>query len=102
MQWLNMEGITIIVILLLSVVANILFVIVVYKIIVRLLNNTRVGMKLLGFLLSLLACIPFVMALHRFTIFFMLHNIAYLWLLVMILVCAGLAYNLKRLTQKMQ
>jgi hypothetical protein len=45
-------------------------------------------------------CIPFVIALHRFTIFFLVHHIAYLWLFIMILLCAGLSWGLHALAQK--
>jgi|YelNatPaOPRAMG01_1025707.scaffolds.fasta_scaffold06691_1 hypothetical protein len=101
MRWLSVEGIVITGILLLSAVADILFIIVVYKAMLKLFKNPRTSIKTLAFVLAVVLCVPFVIALHRFTIFFLVRHIAYLWLIFMIVLCAGLVLSLGKLTKKL-
>jgi hypothetical protein len=100
MHWLSAEGVAVMGILLLSAVADILFIIVAYKILLKLFKSTHVGLKVIAFILALALCVPFVVALHRSAIFFLVHHIAYLWLLIMILLCAGLSWGLHVLNRK--
>lgn len=100
MRWLSIEGIIVISILLLSAIANILFILNAYFVFIKIFNGSNFSVKIIYFLLSVLLCVPFIMLLHRFTILFMLHRIAYLWLLVMIIICVGLAFNLRKLYKK--
>ncbi len=82
------------VILILSAVANILFSILLYKDLIKLFSITHAGMKALVLILSLGLCIPFIVALHKLTLFFLIHHLAYLWLLIMILLCIVLTVGL--------
>ncbi len=100
MHWLSVEGIAVMGILLLSAVADILFILVAYRVLIKLFKHMHLGIKFLAFSIALGLCVPFVVALHRSTIFFLEHRIAYLWLLIMILLCAGLASSLPALTRK--
>ncbi len=100
MHWLSVEGIAVMGILLLSAVADILFILVAYRALIKLFKSAHPGMKVLAFILSLGLCVPFIIALHRTTIFFLEHHVAYLWLLIMVLLCAGLSWGAQRLSRK--
>ena len=100
MHWLSIEGIAVMGILLLSAAADILFILAAYRTLVSLFKSKHPGMKVLAFVLALALCVPFVIALHRSTLFFLVHRIAYLWLFIMVLLCAGLAWGIKRLSRK--
>lgn len=96
MNWLSAVGLTVMGILILSAAADILFLVLVYKDLIKLFKSTRFIMKALSLLLSLTLCVPFVIALHRFTIFFLMHHIAVVWLVVMVLMCTFLTMGLLR------
>ncbi len=100
MHWLSVEGIAVMGILLLSAVADILFILVAYRVLMRLFKSTHAGLKVIAFVLALALCVPFVVALHRSTIFFLVHHVAYLWLFIMILLCAGLSWGMHALAGK--
>ena len=100
MHWLSIEGIAVMGILLLSAAADILFILVAYRALIKLFKNTHSGMKVLAFVLALGLCVPFIITLHRSTIFFLVHHVAYLWLFIMVLLCAGLLWGAQRLSRK--
>jgi hypothetical protein len=100
MQWLSPGGIVVMGILLLSAAADVLFILVVYRFFIRFFGSTRTSMKIISFVLALGLLVPFIVALHRLALLFMAHRIAYLWLLIMILICAGFAGVLPRLSRK--
>ena len=102
MHWLSSEGIAVMGILLLSAAADILFILAAYRGLIALFKSTHPGMKVLAFVLALLLCVPFIVALHRSTLFFLVHRIASVWLLIMVLLCAGLAWGSKRLARKLR
>ncbi len=100
MHWLSTEGIVVMGILLLSAAADVLFILVAYRLFVRLSGSTRLAVKIAAVVLALGSCVPFIVALHKLTILFLMHRIATLWLIIMILLCAGLAGVLPRLSRK--
>ena len=100
MHWLSIEGIAVMGILLLSAAADILFILAAYRALIALFKSTHPGMKVLAFVLALGLCVPFIITLHRSTIFFLVHHVAYLWLFIMVLLCAGLSWGAQRLSRK--